>query len=373
MTNSAQIDLGAIGHNLDMVRRSVGPAALMGVVKAGGYGHGMVQIARAAREQGIEWLGVATLAEARTLRASGDAGRVLAWLWAPGDPDLDDCLLAGVDISAASVGALDEIIVRSAAAGVTPRVHLKVDTGLSRNGTALDDWPALVQAAELAQRRGRAQVVGIWSHLANADRPADASVQAQQRAFDDALAAASGLAIEVRHLANSAGALSHPSTRYDLVRIGIAMYGVSPDAAPAASHGLRAAMTLRGTLALVKRIPAGASASYGGIWTAPQPSRVGLLPIGYADGLPRIAGNRAEVLVRGVRCPVVGRIAMDQCIVVLDDVEGDVAAGEEVTVFGDAAVGAPTADDWGAASDSIGYEIVTRIGPRIPRIYEGAS
>ena len=374
MANLARIDLDAIRHNLDVVRAAAPAAQVLAVVKADAYGHGMVPVARAARESGIEWLGVASLGEARALRESGDAGRLLAWLWAPGDPDLDACLLAAVDISVSTVEALHEILARAGHLGVRPRLHLKIDTGLARGGASANAWPVLVAESRAAEVRGAADVVGVWSHLANADLPGHASVDAQQREFDAALVIAddAGLELEVRHLANSPATFAHPHTHHDLVRAGIAIYGVSPLAtASADSLGLRAAMTLTGTLALVKTIAQGTSVSYGSTWTAAAQTRVGLLPLGYADGLPRAAGNRASVLVRGVRCPVVGRIAMDQCVVVLDAVAGDVRAGQEAVVFGDASTGAPTADDWGAWSDSIGYEIVTRLGRRVPRAYAG--
>lgn len=374
MANLARIDLDAIRHNLDAVRAAAPAAQVLAVVKADAYGHGMVPVARTAREHGVQWLGVATLAEARALREAGDSGRLLAWLWAPGDPDLDACLALDVDISVSSIDSLHEVLARAGHLGIRPRLHLKIDTGLARNGAAPQDWPLLVAEARAAEQRGAADVVGVWSHLANADQPGHASVDAQQRQFDAALAVAddAGLVLEVRHLANSPAAFAHPGTHHDLVRTGIAIYGVTPLAtARAEDLGLRAAMTFTGTLALVKTIPAGTSVSYGSTWTAPAHTRVGLLPLGYADGLPRIAGNRASVLVRGVRCPVVGRIAMDQCIVVLDDVHGQVRAGEEAIVFGDASTGAPTADDWGDWSETIGYEIVTRLGQRVPRAYSG--
>lgn len=374
MANLARIDLDAIRHNLDVVRAAAPASQVLAVVKADAYGHGMVPVARAAREHGIEWLGVATLAEARALRDAGDTGRLLAWLWAPGDPDLDACLVADVDVSVSSVESLHELLARAAHLGVRPRLHLKIDTGLARNGASPSEWPALVAEARAAEQRGAADVVGVWSHLANADLPGHASVDAQQQQFDAALAVAddAGLELEVRHLANSPAAFAHPGTHHDLVRTGIAIYGVAPLATARADElGLRAAMTLTGTLALVKTIPAGTSVLYGSTWTASTDTLIGLLPLGYADGLPRIAGNRASVLVRGVRCPIVGRIAMDQCVVVLDDVEGEVRAGAEVVVLGDASTGAPTADEWGGWSDSIGYEIVTRMGQRVPRTYSG--
>ena len=371
----AVIDLAAVRSNLAVFEAAVGGPQVMAVVKADAYGHGMARIAQEARSIGIPWLGVALLSEARALRQSGDTGRILAWLWAPGDPDLESCVSSDVDISVSSLGARAEVAEHAQRVGVRARVHLKVDTGLSRNGASLDGWAGLVAAAREAQDAGAIEVVGVWSHLANADLPGDSSVDHQRAQFEAAFAVAidSGLDPEVRHLANTAAALDYPDTRYDLVRVGIGMYGVPPSTpGSAAALGLTSVMTLRSRLALVKTIPAGQSVSYGSSWTAQRATRVGLVPLGYADGVPRSASGRAEVLLAGVRCPVIGRIAMDQFVIAIDDRIDDARAGDEVVVFGDEASGAPTADDWAVASDSIGYEIVTRVSGRVPRRYVGA-
>ena len=371
----AVIDLAAVRSNLAVVEAAVGGSQVMAVVKADAYGHGMARIAQEARSIGVPWLGVALLSEARALRQSGDTGRILAWLWAPGDPDLESCVSSDVDISVSSLWALAEVAEHAQRVGVRARVHLKVDTGLSRNGASLDDWAGLVAAAREAQDAGAIEVVGVWSHLANADLPGDSSVDDQRAQFEAASAVGidSGLDPEVRHLANTAAALGYPDTRYDLVRVGIGMYGVPPSTpGSAAALGLASVMTLRSRLALVKTIPAGQSVSYGSSWTAQRATRVGLVPLGYADGVPRSASGRAEVLLAGVRCPVIGRIAMDQFVIAIDDRIDDARAGDEVVVFGDEASGAPTADDWAVASDSIGYEIVTRVSGRVPRRYVGA-
>lgn len=371
----AVIDLAAVRSNLAVFEAAVGGPQVMAVVKADAYGHGMARIAQEARSIGIPWLGVALLSEARALRQSGDTGRLLAWLWAPGDPDLESCVSSDVDISVSSLWALAEVAEHAQRVGVRARVHLKVDTGLSRNGASVDDWAGLVSAAREAQDAGAIEVVGVWSHLANADLPGDSSVDDQRAQFEAASAVAidSGLDPEVRHLANTAAALGYPDTRYDLVRVGIGMYGVPPSTpGSAAALGLASVMTLRSRLALVKTIPAGQSVSYGSSWTAQRATRVGLVPLGYADGVPRSASGRAEVLLAGVRCPVIGRIAMDQFVIAIDDRIDDARAGDEVVVFGDEASGAPTADDWAVASDSIGYEIVTRVSGRVPRRYVGA-
>ena len=371
----AVINLDAVCRNLSTIGQELNGPVTMAVVKADGYGHGMVPVARAARAAGVPWLGVALLSEARDLRVSGDTGRVLAWLWAPGDDHLGPCVEADVDISVSSTWALAEVADVARRLGVRARVQLKVDTGLSRNGAALSEWTQLLGAARVEQDRGSIEVVGVWSHLANADCPDDQSVADQNACFAmaDAAVVDAGLEPAVRHLANTAAALGYPKTRYDLVRIGIGMYGVSPSTpGSAAGLGLTGAMTLRARLALVKQIPAGQSVSYGSKWTASRPTRVGLVPLGYADGVPRAASGRAAVVVAGARCPVLGRIAMDQFVIEIDDGLGDVKAGDEVVLFGDESDGAPTADDWAVASDSIGYEIVTRVSSRVPRRYVGA-
>jgi len=371
----AVIDLDALCRNVSAISYTAKGPAIMAVVKADGYGHGMVPVARAARSAGVPWLGVALPSEARDLRASGDTGRILAWLWAPGDDHLEPCVDADVDISVSSRWALAEVADVAQRVGVRARVHLKVDTGLSRNGAGIAEWPGLVTAAREEQDRGVIEIVGVWSHLANADCPDDQSVADQITAFDAAYEAVgeAGLQPELRHLANTAAAIDYPGSRYDLVRVGIGMYGVHPSTPGSAKTlGLAPVMTLRSRLALVKTIPAGQSVSYGSTWTAASATRVGLVPVGYADGLPRAASGRAEVQVRGVRCPVIGRIAMDQFVIELGDRLSDVRAGDDVILFGDAADGAPTADDWAVASDSIGYEIVTRVSSRVPRRYVGA-
>ena len=374
----AVIDLDAIAANLRSVREGMAPDDVMAVVKADGYGHGMVRVARTARDVGVGWLGVALPSEALILRSAGDGGRILAWLWAPGDQDVPAAIHAGVDLSVSSQWALEEVIAAGRAAGRRPRIHVKVDTGLSRNGCAINQWPALIQAVAVAQDQGDIEVVAVWSHLANADAsltdPLSASVAEQRALLDEALQTARDGGLEqVRwHLANSAAMLQHPDCRGDLVRIGIAMYGVSPFAERSVIDlGLMPAMTLRARIALVKQIPAGAGVSYGSAWTASEPTTVALVPLGYADGIPRAASANAWVSLSeadAAPLPVVGRIAMDQFVVAVP-AGLQVQPGRWVTIFGDPRHGAPTAEDWARASGSIGYEIVTRIGPRVPRIY----
>jgi alanine racemase len=359
------VDLAALRHNVDLIRRTVAPAALMAVVKADGYGHGMVEAARAARAAGSEWIGVATVAEALALREAGDQGRLLCWLTTPG-ADYSAAVAADVDVTIYSEAELAELVEQ--VDGSPARVQIKVDTGLSRGGAPREAWHDLFAVAADAELDGSIAVTGLWSHFACSDEPEHPANEQQQAAYDDALdlALSAGLEPEVRHLANSAGALLRPGARYDLVRCGIAVYGCDP--APGRTDlELRPAMTVRAPLAMVKDVPAGASVSYGHTWTADRPTRLGLVPVGYGDGVPRHASNAAEVLVGGRRCPVRGRICMDQFLVELGDLPAQ--AGDEVVLFGPGDRGEPTAQDWAEACGTISYEIVTRIGGRFIRRY----
>ncbi|WUJ72777.1 alanine racemase [Kribbella soli] len=364
----AVVDLAAIRHNVTTLRARAEGAQVMTVVKADGYGHGMVQVARAAREAGAGWIGAAVLEEALALREAGDTGPIFCWLTTPGEP-LTDAIDAGIDLSAGAPWEIDEL-----AAGVTDRparVHLKIDTGMSRGGAVPEEWPALIRAAVREQAAGRIEVKGIWSHLASSDEPKSPVNESQLATFTEAVEVAEsfGIDAEFKHLANSGATLALPETHFNLVRPGVATYGLSPfgHALPSSELGLRPAMTLKARLAMVKRVPAGAGVSYGLTWTAPRPSTLGLIPLGYGDGLPRHASNGAPVQAGGRRRTVVGRICMDQCVVNLEDDEA--AAGDEVVLFGPGTSGEPTADDWADAAGTINYEIVTRLGARIPRRY----
>jgi alanine racemase len=365
------VDLDAIRHNVRVLIDLVAPAAVMVVVKADGYGHGMVPAARAAREAGAAWLGVATIDEALTLRRAGDQGRLLCWLSVPGEA-YADALAEDVEVTAYTLTELDEIAAAARASGRRASVQLKADTGLSRGGAAVADWAPLVARAGRLERDGTVRVTGVWSHFACSDEPEHPANAAQEALFVEALAVAgeAGLSPEVRHLANSAAAVLRPSSRYDVVRCGIAAYGLDP--APGrpetAALGLRPAMTVRATLALSKAIHAGAGVSYGHTWVADRDTTVGLVPVGYGDGVPRHAGNRAEAWVEGRRRRVRGRICMDQLVVELD---GDLPSpGSEVVLFGPGDAGEPTAQDWAEACETINYEIVTRIGGRMHRRFE---
>jgi alanine racemase len=363
----ALIDVGAIEENTRHMRRLTG-VEVMAVVKADGYGHGLVEAAAAARSGGADWLGVAVLEEAMALRRAGDTGPLLSWLAVPGE-DYPGAVEAGVDVTAYTPRQVDEIAAAARSIGLRARVQLKVDTGLSRGGAGEADWPSLVEAAAEAEQSGAVQVTGVWSHFACSDEPDHPANDAQEKAFVQALKVvdAVGIEPEVRHLSNSAGTLLRPWSSYDLVRCGIACYGISPapDVVSSAELGLVPAMTARARLALVKRLPAGAGVSYGHTWVAERDTTLGLVPVGYGDGVLRSGSSTAHVFAAGRQRPVAGRICMDQLVIDLG--EDHAEAGDEVVLFGDGADGAPTAQDWAQACGTIAYEVVTRIGGRFVR------
>jgi alanine racemase len=363
----ALVELDAISANVAALREHVAPSAVMAVVKAGGYGHGAVAAARAAQRGGAQWLGVVHVAEALEVRAAGIGGPLLC-LMAIGSDAHVAAIEADVDLTAGSVDMVRRIAAAAADAGRPARLHLKADTGLSRGGATAADWPSVLDAALTAQSAGRVSVVGLWSHFASADEPGNPSVAEQLAAFGQALAVAdkAGVTPEVRHIANTAAALLVPEARYDLVRIGGGIYGLStlPGGAPA---WLRPAMTLRARLAMVKRVPAGTGVSYGHRYLTSRETTLGLLPIGYADGVPRSATGKPLLFARGRRWPVAGTVCMDQ--VVIDFGDEPVVAGDEVVLFGPGDDGEATAQEWGETLATISYEIVTGIGSRVARSY----
>lgn len=368
------VDLDALRANVRTLARRCSPAAMMVVVKADGYGHGMVPIARAAREAGAEWIGVATVAEALVLRRAGDTGRLLCWLAVPGE-DYRNAVEADVDVTAYSVAEVAEVVAGAEAAGRRARLQLKVDTGLSRGGATAVEWPGVVAAARDAVDGGAVEVTGIWSHFACADEPDHPANAAQEKAYADALRMAqeAGLEPGLRHLCNSAGALTRPQSHYDLVRCGLASYGLSPipSLQTSAELGLTPVMTAGARVALVKRVPAGTGLSYGHTYRTTRDTNVALVPVGYGDGVPVHASSVAPVTVAGRRHTVSGRVCMDQFVVDVDD--QPVTAGAPVVLFGTGADGGPTAEDWARACDTISYEVVTRMGGRFRRRYRGTT
>ncbi|MFJ5676117.1 alanine racemase [Streptomyces sp. NPDC093097] len=366
----AAIDLAAVRSNVRALRDRAPGAELMAVVKSDAYGHGAVRCARAAREAGAGWLGTALPEEAFALREAGDSGRLMCWLWTPGGP-WGRAIEQDVDVSVSGMWALREVVDAARRCGRRARVQLKADTGLGRNGCQPADWAELTAAARAAEAEGALTVTGVWSHFACADEPGHPSIAAQLTEFHQALAVAeaAGLRPEVRHIANTPALLTLPEAHFDLVRSGIGLYGVSPspEVGVPEDFGLRPVMTLEASLASVKRVPGGHGVSYGHHYTTPGETTLALVPLGYADGIPRHASGTGPVLVAGKWRTVAGRIAMDQFVV---DLGGDEAAvGETAVLFGPGDRGEPSAEDWARAAGTIGYEIVTRIGKRVPRIY----
>ncbi len=359
----AVVDLAAIADNIAALRgRMSAGTEMMAVVKANGYGHGVFDVARRAVLSGVAALGVATLEEGVELSGARLGVPIVAWLWPPGQ-DPGPALAAGVQIGISSVDHLDAVL---ASRSSRVAVHLKIDTGLGRNGVTSADLEPLLRAAAAAESAGLLRIEGLMSHLASADVPDDPSVHSQTQAFTQACAAAAALGIHPRwrHLANTAGTMEHPATHFDLVRCGIGIYGITP---VADAGGLRPAMSLRASVALTKRVPAGHGVSYGLTYRTSAATTLALVPLGYADGIPRNASGTGEVTLGGKRRRIAGRVAMDQFV--LDCGDDQVAAGDEVLVFGPGDRGEPTAEEWASATGTIGYETVTRIGQRIPRRY----
>ena len=365
------VDLEAVRLNVATLRRRV-DRPLMAVVKADAYGHGLLPCAQACLAGGADMLGVALVDEALALRAAGITAPVLAWLAGPGER-MTAAARAGVEVSISATWALAELAAAGREAQRPPRVHLKFDSGLSRAGATEADWPALVAAVASAQSEGTVEPVALWSHLAHADAPGHPTVDRQVRAFEAAVTVAEegGLRGLTKHLANSAATLTRPDTWLDMVRPGIACYGLDPLGGDPSVHGLRPAMTVRAEVALVKRLPAGSGVSYGHEYVTDRDTGLALVPIGYAEGIPRNATNVGPVWLGGARRRISGRVCMDQFVVDVGD--DPVSAGDEVLVWGPGTRGEPTAQDWADAVDTIHYELVTRIGGRMSRRYVGGD
>ncbi|HXV91837.1 MAG TPA: alanine racemase [Pseudonocardia sp.] len=370
----AIVDLAAVRHNVRVLAAAAAGAELMAVVKAEGYGHGAVPVARAALSAGATWLGVCTIEEAMELREAGITAPVLSWLHVP-DEDFAPPVAAGVDLSVSSRTHLAAVLDGARRAARPARLHLKVDTGLSRNGVQPAEFADLLDDAAKAAADGVAEVVAVWSHLAHADAPHHPVLDVQAARLEQAWLAARerGLA-PIRHLANSAATLTRPDLHLDLVRPGIAVYGLDPLGRPVPESPLRPAMTLRARVALVKRVPAGEGVSYGHEWTTLRDTVLALLPVGYADGVPRRLNRegRMQVLLGGRLRPVVGRVCMDQVVVDCGPEGAGVREGDEAVLFGPGDGGGPTAQDWADELGTIHYEIVTGVhGRRVRRTLTG--
>lgn len=364
------VDLSAIAANLRKVIHET-KVDVCAVVKADAYGHGLIPIAQTATDAGAKWLGVALLEEAINLRTHGLSIPIIAWLTPIGE-DFDNALRHDIDLGISSVALLEKVLAAGERTGITPRIHVEVDTGMTRGGV-LNEWPTFLKKVSAATLSEKVELVGFFSHFARADEPNEIENKLQLKKFTELLSElkATGVTPKYLHLANSAAALSNPNSTFDFVRLGIAMYGLSPDVknmGGSKTLGLTPAMTLRAKLHLVKQVPAGVAVGYGGSEITTRETKVGIVAMGYADGIPRNATSATGVFFNGERAPIIGRVSMDQFVVDLG-ANSKAITGDEVIVFGAGAVGEYTVDDWASASSTINYEIVTRIAVRVPRIY----
>lgn len=351
------VDLGAVADNTRVLSAHAS-GSLMAVVKADGFGHGAVDVARTALAHGATSLGVTSLTEAWPLRDAGLSAPMLSWL-NPVDADFAEAVRRDVDLAVPSLEHLSAV----AAAPGRARIHLHVDAGMARDGAAPVAWPRLCRAARRAEQRGEIEVVGLMGHLGCSDDPSDTCNDLGRSRFAWALeiARACGLRPAQRHLAATAATLTDPRTHHTMSRVGAGLVGIDPSR----TTRLRPAMTLTAPLVSVRRVRAGTPVGYGHAHRTSSSTHLGLVPLGYADGLPRTASDRAEVTHRGRRLPVIGRISMDQLVVDLGDAGGE--PGETVTVFGPGAAGEPTVAEWAAWADTIEHEIVTGLGARVVR------
>ena len=366
----AEINLAAIAENLKLIKSKTS-AQVLAVVKADAYGHGLINVAKAAEKSGADWLGTALLEEGIALRNGGITKPIISWLTPIGE-DFRTAINLDIDLSVSSIELLNEVILVGKSINKVPRVHIEIDTGMNRGGFG-DDWGLLLPEIVKAVKANEIKAIGIWSHFARADEPNEVMNKTQLDEFTQKVKQLNdaGVSPEFIHIANSAASLSNEAAHKNIVRWGIGLYGLSPDVinmGDSKSLGLKPAMKLFAKLQLVKAVKAGQSVGYGGTAITKSDTKLGVVTLGYADGVPRNANNSAGIFVAGKRAPIIGRVSMDQFVV---DLGADSLAktGDEVIVFGDGSQGEYTIDEWAKACGTINYEIVTRIGVRVPRIY----
>ena len=365
---AAYINLDAIAKNISLIAEKTN-SDLLAVVKADAYGHGLIPVAKTAKSAGANWLGTALLEEALSLRAAGIEGPIIAWLTPPGE-DFVAALQNQIDLSISSVETLQEILRAAKQTQIKPRLHVEIDTGMTRGGIR-DNFSQIISS--LVAEKSNFEFVGLWSHFARADEPNENFTKLQLEKFDEVskLFEENGLIAQIKHISNSAASLNFKSAHKNLIRWGIGMYGLSPDVTQMGDSkklGLIPAMQVKSKLQLVKSVAAGAQVGYGGLGKVNQETKIGVVSMGYADGIPRISSNKAGIFVDGKRAPLLGRVSMDQFVVDLG-INSKAKTGDEVIVFGAGNLGEYTVDEWAVAAGTINYEIVTRIGVRVPRIY----
>ena len=367
---SAEINLSAITQNFKSIKSRT-TADVLAVVKADAYGHGLIPVSKALEEAGADWFGTALLEEAINLRKAGILKPIISWLTPLGE-DFKSAIDLDIDLGIPSIDLLDEVIKTASLTGKTARIHLEIDTGMSRGGV-LSEWDQLIKSVLAGVNLKQLKVIGIWSHFARADEPDELMNQEQLSLFEEKVnqAKAAGIDAQFIHIANSAALFTNKSAHKNIIRSGIALFGLSPDVktiGDSSSLGLKPAMKLKAKLNLVKEVKAGSSVGYGGTAVLKSDTKLGVVALGYADGIPRNTNNLAGVFVDKKRAPIIGRVSMDQFVVDLG-ITSTAKTGDEVIVFGDGSSGEYTVDEWAKAANTINYEIITRIGPRVPRIY----
>ena len=367
---SVEINLSAITQNFKSIKSRT-TADVLAVVKADAYGHGLIPVSKALEEAGADWFGTALLEEALNLRKAGILKPIISWLTPLGE-DFKSAIDLDIDLGIPSIDLLDEVIKTASLTGKTARIHLEIDTGMSRGGV-LSEWDQLIKSVLAGVNLKQLKVIGIWSHFARADEPDELMNQEQLSLFEEKVnqAKAAGIDAQFIHIANSAALFTNKSAHKNIIRSGIALFGLSPDVktiGDSSSLGLKPAMKLKAKLNLVKEVKAGSSVGYGGTAVLKSDTKLGVVALGYADGIPRSTNNLAGVFVDKKRAPIIGRVSMDQFVVDLG-ITSTAKTGDEVIVFGDGSSGEYTVDDWAKAANTINYEIITRIGPRVPRIY----
>jgi alanine racemase len=367
---SAEINLSAITQNFKLIKSRT-TADVLAVVKADAYGHGLIPVSKALEEAGADWFGTALLEEAINLRKAGILKPIISWLTPLGE-DFKSAIDLDIDLGIPSIDLLDEVIKAASLTGKAARIHLEIDTGMSRGGV-LSEWDQLIKSVLVGVNLKLLKVIGIWSHFARADEPAELMNQEQLSLFEEKVnqAKTAGIDAQFIHIANSAALFTNKSTHKNIIRSGIALFGLSPDIktiGDSSSLGLKPAMKLKAKLNLVKEVKAGSSVGYGGTAVLKSDTKLGVITLGYADGIPRNTNNLAGVFVDKKRAPIIGRVSMDQFVVDLG-ITSNAKTGDEVIVFGDGSGGEYTVDEWAKAANTINYEIITRIGPRVPRIY----
>ena len=367
---SAEINLSAITQNFKSIKSRT-TADVLAVVKADAYGHGLIPVSKALEEAGADWFGTALLEEAINLRKAGILKPIISWLTPLGE-DFKSAIDLDIDLGIPSIDLLNEVIKAASLTGKAARIHLEIDTGMSRGGV-LSEWDQLIKSVLVGVNLKQLKVIGIWSHFARADEPDELMNQEQLSLFEEKVnqAKAAGIDAQFIHIANSAALFTNKSSHKNIIRSGIALFGLSPDVktiGDSSSLDLKPAMKLKAKLNLVKDVKAGSSVGYGGTAVLKSDTKLGVVALGYADGIPRNTNNLAGVFVDKKRAPIIGRVSMDQFVVDLG-ITSTAKTGDEVIVFGDGSSGEYTVDEWAKAANTINYEIITRIGPRVPRIY----